>query len=891
MTITQTNLAGFYVSFFNRAPDSAGLAYWVDKLDKEALSLEDISKNWTSEQAEGLAKYPVALTNIDFITQIYQAALGRAPDAEGLAYWQDQLTNKSVGRDVFWAAVINGAKANSSAQGVLDAATLSNKAAAGIAFADKGLNDLTLAGQVVASINSNPDTLAAAQAVIKLVPATAASVTPALITLLSKTFESIINLNAKAPGEVGDLATYLTAVANQIKATTVLSTLLTIVSTTVTNAATNSAALDNPVSLAGDAVAAATPSTGGGSGGVPATPSFTLTAGVDVLNGDGGNNVFTGDNTQTSGSVGAGDQLNGGAGTDTFNYFSNGGVLPVPQLNSVENVNLITAAAVTAADFTSAVGLQQVTLKNASNAAASSITLGAGVAAGLDNAKVTGSVTFAGPATQTAATLNVVNGSNVAIVNVDNVTGTALTTLNVVSAAGAANTIGSLQSTGTETTLNVSGAGDLTINAVGASLTTINASAATGKTSINAAATTGNVAYTGGAADDTIKFGASLTTGDVVNGGTGVNTLGVTTGASLVSGLQVTNVQTLDIGSADTAANTYDVSKLADITTLKVGSAINGTALSTAIVNNLAKGATVEIGASLGLAVANTTTINVKDAGAGSANDVIAVKLAAAADFATTGTLIIADIETVNLSSTTTGVNQVAHTLSVLNVDQATTVNVDASTHGLVIGDLNAPSLVSFDASASVKAVSVSTGTDAFTATDGTAFILGQGSDTLNLGASTSASTGAAFVITGGKGGDAITLSTAVAGNKVDVLKYAAGDSFAGAVGTVNEFDAVTNFHTAEDKIDLTSFGFTGTVATIGTTAATIGAKGEISAANTANFFGTGANQHGVVTAAVGADTWVYVDANKDGSFQADTDLAIQLVGVAAPEAADYVFA
>ncbi|MCK8685378.1 DUF4214 domain-containing protein, partial [Pseudomonas umsongensis] len=281
MTITQTSLAELYVSFFNRAPDSAGLAYWVDQLDKGALSLEDISKNWMSEQAEGLAKYPSTLTETDFITQIYQATLGRAPDAEGLAYWQDQLTNNSVGRDVFLAAVINGAKANSSAQGVLDAATLSNKATTGVAFADKGLNDLTLAAQVVASVNSNPDTLAAAQAVIKLVPATAADVTPALITLLSKTFESIINLNAKAPGEVGDLATYLTAVANQASGTTDLNILLTSVSATVTKAVTDSAALDNPETLAGDAVIAATPSTGGGD--VPAPPTFTVAHSEGVI--------------------------------------------------------------------------------------------------------------------------------------------------------------------------------------------------------------------------------------------------------------------------------------------------------------------------------------------------------------------------------------------------------------------------------------------------------------------------------------------------------------------------------------------------------------------------------------------------------------------------------
>ena len=43
-----------------------------------------------------------------------------------------------------------------------------------------------------------------------------------------------------------------------------------------------------------------------------------------------------------------------------------------------------------------------------------------------------------------------------------------------------------------------------------------------------------------------------------------------------------------------------------------------------------------------------------------------------------------------------------------------------------------------------------------------------------------------------------------------------------------------------------------------------------------------------------GANTWVYVDANKDGNFQADTDLAIQLVGLTGatvPVLADFIFA
>lgn len=196
-------------------------------------------------------------------------------------------------------------------------------------------------------------------------------------------------------------------------------------------------------------------------------------------------------------------------------------------MTAVENVNLVgtTTAAITA-DLSSAVGLQQVALKNTTTTG-STITVGTGVAVGLDNVKAAaGTETFKVSAAQTAATLNVLNGSNVGTVNVDNVgTATALTTLNVVSAAGAANTIGSLQSTGTETTLNVSGAGDLTIGGVGASLTTINASAATGKTVINAAGT-GNITYTGGTGNDTIKFGATeLAKTDVLDGGAGTDTL------------------------------------------------------------------------------------------------------------------------------------------------------------------------------------------------------------------------------------------------------------------------------------------------------------------------------------------------------------------------------
>jgi len=854
---TATNkqvISAMYSAVFNRAPDAAGLGFWETQFAANANSVAAL--------AAGFTQHPVftetygAMDNLTFVQAIYQNVLGGPGDAGGVVYWNNQLTN-GLSRSDMLASFVSGALtidlvALKAAGQLTDAEftaavarqdQLTNKANVGLQFAallgDKSNLDPATDTTTVAGLAADPAYLAS-QAAIR----------------------SVTNDDATALAAI----TFL-----------------------------NTAAADaDPIAFVNANAAAAAGAAGS---------TFVLTAGIDNFTGTSGNDTFIGDNTGTA-TVTAGDQLNGGAGTDTFNYFvATAGVAVVaPQLNAVENVNLIgtTTAGVTA-NFTNAVGLQQVTLKDTTTAA-SIITVGADVAAGLDNVKTAGAETFTFTATQTAATVNVVNGTNVGTTL--NLHGAAITTLNVVSATGAANTIGALASTGVETTLNVSGAGNITIGAVGASLTTINAATATGTTSIDASATTGNVAYTGGTGDDTIKLGSSLTTGDVVDGGTGVNTLGVIAGATLVTGLQVSNIQTLDIGGANNvtgevaaAANNYDLSKLAGITTLKVGSAINteNTPIANDVVtiNNLAKDAAVEIGAALGTATGDALVINVKDAGAGSPNDVIGVKLAAAADFITAGDLTIADIETINLSSTTTGVNQVAHTLSNLTAAQATTVNVDASTNGLTITDLNALALVRFDASASVKAVSLTTGADAFTATGGTAFILGQGNDTLDLTGASSASAGTDFVITGGKGGDAITLSVA---GQVEVLKYVAGDSFSGVTGTAKNFDAVSTFTSTEDKIDLVSFGFTGTVVGVATGAAASinAATGDVLAANAANFFGAGANQRGVVIVDDTTNTWVYVDANNDGSYQAGTDLAIQMVGltgVTVPVVGDFVFA
>lgn len=278
----QSNLAELYTAFFNRAPDSAGLAYWVKELDSGVISLEQIAKNWVESQPEGQAKYPSGMTTTEFVNAIYDNVLSRSSDAEGLAYWQKQLDSGLISRDTFVAAVINGAKSNTTAQGKADAALLANKATVGVAFADKGLNDISLAAKVLTSVTADSNTLTATLNLIKLVPSTAAGQTTAVLNSLNTALTNVANLIKSAPGELGDLATYLNAVLSGVTSNTNLDTLFASINTKVVAAQTNPSALDDAANQGANDASIATPTAGGGDPGTPpvTTPTFTVTNGT-----------------------------------------------------------------------------------------------------------------------------------------------------------------------------------------------------------------------------------------------------------------------------------------------------------------------------------------------------------------------------------------------------------------------------------------------------------------------------------------------------------------------------------------------------------------------------------------------------------------------------------
>lgn len=100
-------IAGLYAAFFERAPDAAGLAYWEEKFTDSAT---------VADLAVEFAAHPVFqdtygdMTDVQFVQAIYQNVLGAPGDADGIDYWVSFL--KAGGENVraeFVAQFVNDA--------------------------------------------------------------------------------------------------------------------------------------------------------------------------------------------------------------------------------------------------------------------------------------------------------------------------------------------------------------------------------------------------------------------------------------------------------------------------------------------------------------------------------------------------------------------------------------------------------------------------------------------------------------------------------------------------------------------------------------------------------------------------------------------------------------
>lgn len=154
------DLIEMYVAYFDRAPDALGLQYWASRI-VEGMSLTEIAKSFFV-QPETLAAFPATISTTQFVWQVYENALGRAPDSGGLAYWVNDLNSGAQTRDAFMLAVIYGARAPTGNQ--QDARYLANKGEVGGYFAlELGLGDTNWAKTVMKGVDATAASVIAAR--------------------------------------------------------------------------------------------------------------------------------------------------------------------------------------------------------------------------------------------------------------------------------------------------------------------------------------------------------------------------------------------------------------------------------------------------------------------------------------------------------------------------------------------------------------------------------------------------------------------------------------------------------------------------------------------------------------------------------------------------------
>ncbi|MFG6573901.1 DUF4214 domain-containing protein [Sulfitobacter sp. 1A13353] len=137
-TSTQINaITALYVGYFDRAPDPAGLQFWIDQLDN-GREYNTIAADFAASP-EAVALYPYLTTPdvsspASFVTNIYANLFGRTPDQEGLDFWTGVLEDGSVSVADMIEAIIMGAR-DDAAAGTFDKSVLDNKVEVGLDFA------------------------------------------------------------------------------------------------------------------------------------------------------------------------------------------------------------------------------------------------------------------------------------------------------------------------------------------------------------------------------------------------------------------------------------------------------------------------------------------------------------------------------------------------------------------------------------------------------------------------------------------------------------------------------------------------------------------------------------------------------------------------------------
>lgn len=165
VTTASELITQLYVGYYDRAPDSGGLNYWVGRFNA-GMSLLEIAQSF-SVQSETRSSYSfLAVPSVGsadgFLDSVYQNLFNRTIDAEGLSYWKGELAlGKPVGRVI--VDIISGAQGD-------DRTIVDNKTTVGQFYVTRLVDSpnqifrISEARQVLDGVNTTADSVNSAQA-------------------------------------------------------------------------------------------------------------------------------------------------------------------------------------------------------------------------------------------------------------------------------------------------------------------------------------------------------------------------------------------------------------------------------------------------------------------------------------------------------------------------------------------------------------------------------------------------------------------------------------------------------------------------------------------------------------------------------------------------------
>lgn len=531
-----SQVQALYVGYLGRAADQAGLDFWTNAIVNGTSTIESVALGFTLSQ-EYTSKYE-GLSNEELVAAIYQNVLGRAADADGLAFWVGELEKGVQTPATLLAAMLNSL-------GEIDQKVIDNKvyvanaytAAAGADYDPEagaeileGVDDTdasveqaigSLLGSTVMLTADNTTLVPEGNEITFTVTPSAASETETTL-YVQVSGASVGAISAQA--DINDFSSVLVPVTIPAGSSEPVTVSTTVVSDAVTEGPEGFQAqlLDASLTAIEGTVLTGTITENANVG-----QTFTLTTGADTIVGTSGNDTINALTINAAGTAAdtltAFDSIDGGAGNDTLNIYTDStaaagaGNKAFPSNVTVKNVETINynnanaGVAIDASKFVGATAINQI------GGAAAVTNLAAGTTAGF-NGTTTGDLSVTAAAAATSATVALTNVVDTVTsltvagdaLNAATVTGTVVDSAAADGVAPVALTVNAgkaVESVAVSTAV----AANLTVgNVTGSTKTvsTVDASASTGAVTYNAATTVANVKT--GAGNDTVTLATAL---------------------------------------------------------------------------------------------------------------------------------------------------------------------------------------------------------------------------------------------------------------------------------------------------------------------------------------------------------------------------------------------